>query len=150
MARKELYQKRLSEGKCPSCGKERDSEFLKCLNCRESEKRWKDKNKDKLREYERLRHKTNPSHYSLEARQEVIKFLGIKCSNSNCPIPQEKIDIRGLEIDHVNNNGNEDRRKIGFGYSYYKKILERVKEGSKDYQVLCAYCNRIKRSEARE
>ena len=57
-------------------------------------------------------------------------------------------DIRALQIDHVNGNGAEERRKFdtrktenpGGNYHIYKRVL-----GSpEDYQILCANHNKIK------
>lgn len=84
-------------------------------------------------------------------RQLVLKSLGAKCNNPNCPIPSEKMDLRGLQIDHVNGGGQEQRKKTNYrSYLWYKKIYEEILEGSKDYQLLCAYCNWIKRSTNKE
>ncbi len=58
------------------------------------------------------------------------------------------LDIRALHIDHVNGGGGKEA--ISFGGSYYKKIRKKLEEGSKDYQVLCANCNQIKRIENHE
>ena len=56
-------------------------------------------------------------------------------------------DTRALQIDHVNGGGVQELRRLG-----YKEFLWRVVDPafSKDYQVLCANCNWIKRDENRE
>jgi len=77
-------------------------------------------------------------------RQEIFILLGNKCTNPNCPIPSEKLDPRGLQIDHVNGGGTKMRKKLGISNCYFR-ILKEIKAGSLDYQLLCAYCNFIKR-----
>lgn len=57
-------------------------------------------------------------------------------------------DIRALQIDHVNGGGSKERKQAKKGI--YKHILDKIKNGSKEYQVLCANCNWIKRCENRE
>lgn len=72
------------------------------------------------------------------------------CSNPNCPIPKEKLDKRTLQIDHVNGKGNEERRTFTSPYQYYHIIYKRILESSEDYQLLCPYCNVLKRIERKE
>ena len=81
-----------------------------------------------------------------ELRKVVIGLLGGKCANPECPIPQEKMDFRCLQIDHINGNGRADvrRYKKNIG-SMQLKIYKEILAGSKDYQCLCAYCNWLKR-----
>jgi len=79
-------------------------------------------------------------------REEIFELLGNKCSNLKCPIPRDKLDIRALQIDHVNGNGQKERKIFQADYRrYYEHVLEQIKAGSKDYQLLCANCNWIKR-----
>lgn len=77
-------------------------------------------------------------------KEEIFQLLGNKCSNINCPIPKDKMDNRCLQIDHVNNNGAKER-KIYSPSQLIIKILKEIKKGSKDYQLLCPYCNWLKR-----
>lgn len=51
-------------------------------------------------------------------------------------------DIRGLCLDHINDDGTEDRKMWGSGGRLYNNI---IKNGyPSKYQVLCANCNQIK------
>jgi hypothetical protein len=77
-----------------------------------------------------------------DLRDQVLKAFGPWCANLwNCPIPSEKLDVRSLQIDHINNDGYEDRKKYkGRGAAYYKKVLAH----QEDYQLLCPYCNWMK------
>jgi len=77
-------------------------------------------------------------------KEEIFQLLGNKCSNPNCPIPVEKMDIRALQIDHVKNNGAKER-KIYSPSQLRILILKEIRKGSKDYQLLCPYCNWVKR-----
>jgi len=83
-------------------------------------------------------------------RTEIIDLLGGKCSNPNCAVIGGMTDIRCLQIDHVNGGGNKEAKRFSAGSIYYKHILEAIKNGSKNYQLLCANCNWIKRCENRE
>lgn len=74
-------------------------------------------------------------------RNEAIAFLGGQCSNTACGCS----DTRVLQIDHKRSNGASERKNLTRG-AFYK----RVKEHPKDYQLLCANCNWIKRIEQNE
>lgn len=95
--------------------------------------------------YERLR--------DLHIRMEIIHILGNKCIHCGFS------DWRALQIDHVKGHGAEHRRKYnshtfyhggGCNPQYYSFILRQIKLGSKDFQLLCANCNWIKRYENNE
>lgn len=82
-------------------------------------------------------------HYSRNKRMEVVKKLGsvcVKCGFS---------DIRALQIDHINGGGSKERKNNSNSGSYYYKILNN-KNLFKEYQLLCANCNWIKRYENKE
>lgn len=77
-----------------------------------------------------------------EYRAKVIEGYGSKCCV--CGVD----DIRVLALDHVNDNGAQERRewrgKMDF---FYEKI---IKSGfPPEYQLLCANCNAIKEYERR-
>ena len=108
------------------------------------------KNKDKLREHFRnyyLQHKTQiilrEQNRRRKAKLELMQLLGgkcIKCGESDC---------RCLQIDHVKGCGTLERKKLGNG-RYIFIVLKKVKEDSKDYQLLCANCNWKKRFDNNE
>ena len=50
--------------------------------------------------------------------------------------------IECLTIDHLYNNGSQERKKIGSGSQMYQWLIE--KEFPKGYQVLCWNCNWLK------
>lgn len=54
---------------------------------------------------------------------------------------------RALQIDHVHGHGTKELKKLSLNCGYLKKVLADT-EGN--YQLLCANCNWIKRSENKE
>lgn len=99
------------------------------------------RNRDKILE----RHKIDIQ----KMKKEIYDLLGNKCNNPNCPIPKEKLDIRALQIDHIHGNGRKER-KMKNNLTFYRGVLEKVKSNSGDYQLLCAYCNWLKRFNNKE
>jgi hypothetical protein len=85
-----------------------------------------------------------------KVKKEIFELLGDKCSNPKCLVPGGCKDPRCLQIDHVNGNGKKDRIRFGATIQYYRYILKEIQRGSKDYQLLCANCNWIKRVEKKE
>ena len=77
-------------------------------------------------------------------RKKATDKLGGKCCRCGFT------DWRALQIDHVQGNGNKEKQLIG-QWKMYKKILELESlEMVKEYQLLCANCNWIKRFENSE
>lgn len=103
-------------------------------------KEWAKKNPEKIRKYHR--------RYNRKIKEKVFELLGNMCNNPQCPIPKDKLDPRSLQLDHINGGGTKERQKITKHYWNY--IYEKILNGSKDYQLLCAYCNWMKRFERNE
>lgn len=107
--------------------------------------KWRNNNREKWRGMQRK--------YSLirrrKIRLEIIRLLGEKCSNPNCLVPNGCSDPRCLQIDHIHGGGSRKKGNQN-GEMFYKRILAEIKAGSKDYQLLCANCNWIKRCENNE
>lgn len=78
-------------------------------------------------------------------RLKLIQILGSKCSNPNCLVPNGCNDVRCLQIDHINGNGNRDRRIMGGTIALVRYYLKNLDEAKNDLQILCANCNWIKR-----
>jgi|SRR5208337_2012941 len=78
--------------------------------------------------------------YQKRIKNDIFLLLGNKCAICGFSDP------RAFQIDHINDNGCKERKKIGRGI-YYLHILKEIKAGSKDYQLLCANCNAIKEAE---
>ena len=103
--------------------------------CRECSKKF-DKiyyknNKNKFNKYRRKMHRENKIkdlfHYSNGTMSCV------KCGYS---------DIRALEIDHINNDGAEHRKKVGSSWDFYLRLIKN--DYPEGYQVLCRNCNWLK------
>ncbi len=109
--------------------------------CKNSNKRSYLKHKEKRLVQHKEYRKMNSDcihKYRVKHRLEAMAILGeicIKCGFN---------DLRGLQIDHINGGGSKIRR-IQKSNNYYKNILNEVKNGSKEYQILCANCNQIKK-----
>ena len=96
-------------------------------------KNWRDKNPE-------LAQQRNANTWKRK-RYEIFDVLGgaecTKCGFS---------DWRALQIDHINGGGNKEVKTFTSVSQYNKNILENPSL----YQVLCANCNWIKRSENKE
>ena len=121
--------------------------------CKESVKLWKNKNNQKWKEFCRRYYSNNSKRikycgkkYREKIRLEVFKLLGNKCSNQNCLVTGGCRDIRCLQIDHVNGGGLKERHSFS-GSKYASVVLSKIRSGSKEYQLLCANCNWIKKHE---
>jgi hypothetical protein len=56
-------------------------------------------------------------------------------------------NIKALQLDHINNNGADDKRKFGNNIRLARYLIDaNFPEG---YQVLCANCNTIKEMDRR-
>jgi len=97
---------------------------------------WKKRNRGKINEYyNRIYH---------EIRDKILLLLGNKCISCG------NSDKRVLQIDHVNGGGNAAHKQESNARRFYKRILKEIEQGSKDYQLLCANCNWIKKCERGE
>lgn len=86
---------------------------------------WLSNNRDKTRAYERK--------YTKSLRETILDHYGHYCNR--CGIVDDDV----LDIDHVNNDGNLQRRVIKGQYSFYKAVI--VSGFSNKYQILCRNCN---------
>jgi hypothetical protein len=95
--------------------------------------------------------KTDHERY-IKTRNEVIQALGGKCVNpyNLFPHPDWCNDLSCLQVDHIHGGGRQEVKKFPNSLSFYKYVLEQVKLSSKEYQLLCANCNLIKRDKNRE
>lgn len=101
----------------------------------------KKKYRQEHREEEKTQAKTRLRRIKIEAFSKITNGK-IKCQSPKCLVPGGCTDIRALQIDHINGGGLKDVR----GQKVYYKILKMAKEDAqKEYQLLCANCNWIKR-----
>lgn len=116
-------------------------------------RRWEKRNPDKVKLYKRINYermsderRARIRQYNLERgrtiRHELITFMGGKCCGC------EFDDYRALQIDHVNGGGSKERATNMNRTSYHLRV--RVVESPNTYQLLCANCNWIKKSEQQE
>ena len=77
---------------------------------------------------------------------EIYKLLGSQCVNPYSQHKEPYIDIRALQIDHINGGGRQHRKQMGSTIKFYKYVLAHPEE----FQLLCANCNQIKRKENNE
>jgi hypothetical protein len=116
-----------------------------CAICRECNnakgREWRKNNREKFNKYSLERYFKNPkrSHEitnrsRVKVRIEMIQSYGGKCCN--CGVD----DIDVLDIDHVHNNGAEDRKNNLYGYNLYRR-LKKLNWPKNNYQLLCKNCN---------
>jgi hypothetical protein len=114
-------------------------------------KRWYDKNKPAAREYKRLKMRElrakSPDKYRAHSRachkalkDKVFDVFGRECEA--CGFDDE----RALTLDHVKNNGAQERLELG-ERGVYRRALR--KEFYMEYRTLCMNCQFIKRIEAK-
>lgn len=119
------------------------------LTNKEMQKRWKDKNRDKVREYNRTQYKKNwavPEFRAMKNKQAtenvnrlkdiVYSHYGKKC---NCC---GETNLLFLTIDHIENDGYKEKTKSGNRRSGTPMYTLIVKNGfPESYQILCMNCN---------
>lgn len=98
----------------------------------------------------RARYQANPEEYKRKAKEfhRMSRYSVLSHYSDNPPKCAccEEITLEFLTIDHMNNNGAEERRKLfgtkgrgGGGHTFYRWLINHnFPEG---YQVLCMNCN---------
>lgn len=106
-----------------------------------------EKNRDKIRKQKRetmrrLRAK-NPEHYRKQTREakNILREKLFELYGNECAICGFT-DKRALTLDHINNNGNEERRRIG-----ERGVWRRARDNylPEEYRILCMNCQFIER-----
>ncbi len=77
----------------------------------------------------------------LEKKAQIFAYFNNECGRCYFHDP------RALQIDHVDSDGANDRKKYN-GIPFLNKVIKLLDSGK--YQLLCANCNAIKRSELNE
>jgi hypothetical protein len=81
----------------------------------------------------------------IKKRIELINLMGGKCVICGFS------DYRALQIDHINGGGSNEINRCKNTNKYYQDIKNLSnEERNKKYQLLCANCNWIKRTEENE
>ena len=111
------------------------------------EREYYEKNKDKIRERKRnamrrLRAE-RPEHYNKQSRnakqrlrEKLFDIYGHKCAVCGFD------DKRALTLDHINNNGNKERKEFG-ERGVYQKARDNFSPDA--YRILCMNCQFIER-----
>lgn len=118
---------------------------------RRYQKEWYQENKEKIkvrikewRKKNRIRINAQRNEYRKKIYMMIIKKLGDKCAHCG------NEDMRVLQIDHIHGGGEKERREIGPRGIYHKIIKMPIEEAKKEYQILCANCNVIKKYKRKE
>lgn len=97
-----------------------------------SDARWRERNRATLR--------LKQAEARFKLKLETLDVYGRRCAECGYD------DIRALHIDHIHNNGSEERRLLGgknfSGYRFYQHLKKMGWPSG--YQTLCANCNFIK------
>ncbi len=116
---------------------------------REYNKRRYKENREKVLEYNkkwrrknRARRRDDHAKWRYELRMKVFKHLSgdpphcVLCGFS---------DTRALQIDHIRGGGLKERKKRNLSTIRSRIVNMPAVEARKDYQILCANCNYIKK-----
>jgi len=99
---------------------------------RQKHKVWRDMNNGVVRNYSKKRR--------VALRASILNLLGCKCSRCGFD------DVRALDIDHVNNDGFQDRSAMDWT-TIMAGYASNPKRAKKCLQILCRNCNWIKHLE---
>ena len=80
--------------------------------------------------------------YNLKVKLRCFSLMGGVCKFCGYS------DHRALQVDHIKGDGALDRGKVG--PVYYLAVIKSIDINENKYQLLCANCNWIKRSENKE
>jgi len=125
--------------------KHREYKFKNKIIILEKNKKYREEHKKDRKKYYRD-HKKQISERDrnsyLKLKNNVYTILGgFKCSNSECVHPTGDIHPELFEIDHINDDGNKNRKST---ITTYREIINNPDQAKLKYQVLCVACNRIK------
>jgi hypothetical protein len=122
-----------ANGFCTSCYDKK--RYIDNPNCNKSREKYKNKYPERI--------KNANKKYHAKKRQELFDLLGNKCCRCGFS------DKRALQIDHINGGGRLERIKYNTK-DFHRLVLLSLKNKENKYQLLCANCNWIKRTENRE
>jgi hypothetical protein len=121
---------------------------------KEWQKEYREKTKDKRKEYQKQWKLDNPEKVKGKSKEERARVKMEVLTHYSQGIPRcascNFNDMRALQLDHIFNNGAEERREIfgnrfAAGTMFYRWV--RQQNYPEGYQVLCANCNIIKERE---
>lgn len=113
-------------------------------NCLKSKKIYYEENKDEISKFRRNKYKEKPEEYlirNMKDREKIrfnaLKYLSDPPQCKNCGVNNFLV----LTIDHINNDGNEERKTIRPNKLWEIIPTMPKEEALKKYQVLCRNCN---------
>lgn len=120
------------------------------FNKRLSNQKYYQKNREKLLSQQKIRDSKNKHNIHIRNQKRKndnkIKVL-THYGNDTCACVRCGVeDIRVLSLDHIYNNGYEERRRTGWsGHEFYRQLI--IAGFPEGYQTLCMNCQWIKRYE---
>ena len=111
-------------------------------------RKWKEEHKEHVLEYERRYRETHREQIREKSRRQGkvhrkkmrIAILNIISNNNPCCVRCGCDDIRLLEINHKNGNGNKELQNGKATYKFYRGIYA-SKRRIDDLELLCRVCN---------
>lgn len=83
-------------------------------------------------------HHKQKREYYVSKYTEIFRLLGEVCVRCG------EDDKRVLHIDHIHGGGGKHRKRQNYSWwRYCADVLSSIKQNKKEYQLLCANCNRI-------
>lgn len=96
---------------------------------------YRQKNIDEIR----ARDNAYGAAYRQQLKAQIIEKYGRCCRRCGFSDP------RALQIDHINGGGTKEHNEKKSSFGFMRKVL--LDEPNKEFQLLCANCNQIKRYE---
>ncbi len=84
------------------------------------------------------------TEYAYNLKLQVFAKFGNRCNNPACLVPGGCTDVRCLQVDHVHNDGNLERRYGSGGRGRVAILRRALLDTEGRYQLLCANCNTSK------
>jgi len=131
--KKRIYRERISKGLCGLCGKPKISKTM-CKDCLDA---LKDRN-IYYKQINPIKFKERQTMYSKKWHKEALEKIS-KDKNIPLQCPCGCSDIDFLEIDHIDDNGADERKKLS-SQAFHLAIRD-GKRKTDDLTILCKVCN---------
>jgi len=117
-------------------------------------KAYREKNRDRINAYQKAykqgigydKFNGQQRFYTQLRRARCMELLGNRCCKCGFD------NVLALQFDHVSGGGTKERKKAKSNRALYNAMYQEILEGNVEghYQLLCANCNWIKRTENKE